>query len=224
MGSGAVVLEALFYRGMLDAVPYLAPPEQRAGAAVAFLGFLLLVLLLEWTITGRFLDLGRGLEIRLRLRFLAKIARLGDRYFRSRLRSDMAERCHGVHRLRLAPELAGNGLRSSIQLAATAAGLIWLDPGVTPFVLLSAGLALLLCFWANPAHGPGAATGHHRPAGPAGPQHGGGGSWSPSAPPRWLRCRRGSAGRVPLSRDGPASRCASSGCAWWPLGTPSSPV
>ena len=144
VASAAVAIEALFYRGMLDAAPYLASPEQRTVAALAFLGFLLLVLLLELGITGRFLDLGRGLEVRLRLRFLTKIARLGDRYFRSRLRSDMAERCHSVHRLRLAPELAGNALRSLLQLAATAAGLLWLDPGLAPLVLLSAGLALAL--------------------------------------------------------------------------------
>ena len=150
MASGAVVFEVLFYRGMLDAVPYLAPSEQRTGAAAAFLGFLLLVLLLELGITGRFLDLGRGLEVRLRLRFLAKIARLGDRYFRSRLRSDMAERCHSVHRLRLAPELAGNVLRSLFQLVATAAGIVWLDPGVAPLVLLATGLALALPLAAQP--------------------------------------------------------------------------
>jgi ABC-type bacteriocin/lantibiotic exporter with double-glycine peptidase domain len=150
VASGAVVLEALFYRGALDAVPYLAPTEQRAGAAIAFLGFLLLVLLLELGITGRFLGLGRGLEVRLRLRFLTKLARLGDRYFRSRLRSDMAERCHSVHRLRLAPELAGNALRFLFQIAATAAGLIWLDPGVAPLVLLAAGFALVLPVAAQP--------------------------------------------------------------------------
>ena len=150
VASGAVVFEALFYRGALDAVPYLAPPEQRTGAALAFLGFLLLVLLLELGVTGRYLGLGRGLEVRLRLRFLAKIARLGDRYFRSRLRSDMAERCHSVHRLRLAPELAGNVLRSLFQLVATAAGLLWLDPEVAPLVLLSAGLAVALPLAAQP--------------------------------------------------------------------------
>ena len=35
----------------------------------------------------------KGLELRLRLAFLDKIPRLGDRYFRSRLVSDMAQRC-----------------------------------------------------------------------------------------------------------------------------------
>lgn len=150
VASGAVVFEALFYRGALDATPYLAPPEQRTGAALAFLGFLLLLLLLELGITSRYLGLGRGLDVRLRLRFLAKIARLGDRYFRSRLRSDMAERCHSVHRLRLAPELAGNVLLSLFQLVATAAGLLWLDPGVAPLVLLAAGFALALPLAAQP--------------------------------------------------------------------------
>ena len=51
--------------------------------------------------------LGRHLEARLRLAFLAKLPRLGDRYFQSRPTSDMAERSHSVHRLRLLPHLGG---------------------------------------------------------------------------------------------------------------------
>ncbi len=80
----------------------------------------------------------------------AKIARLGDRYFRSRLSSDMAERCHSSHRLRTLPELAASFLRSGWQLLFTAAGIAWLDPGVAPLAALSALLAFALPMASQP--------------------------------------------------------------------------
>jgi ATP-binding cassette subfamily B protein len=150
ISSAAVVAEALLFRGLFDLLPKLVSLEQRLAGAAAFLVFLLVCLLLEVGATGRFLALGRRLEIRLRVLLLEKTARLGDRYFRSRLRSDMAERSHNVYRLRLVPELAGNVLRSGLQLVATAAGILWLDPGVAPLALLSTGLALGLPLAAQP--------------------------------------------------------------------------
>jgi ATP-binding cassette subfamily B protein len=108
------------------------------------------VLFLEWATVSRTLALGRALEVRLRLRFLEKIARLGDRYFRSRLSSDMAERCHSGYRLRLLPELGANFLRSAFQLLFTALGIAWLDPHVAPLAALSAVLAFVLPLAAQP--------------------------------------------------------------------------
>ncbi len=144
------MIEALFFRGLLDLAARLRVWEQRAAASAALLVFLALVLLLEWATAARVLAQGRSLEVRLRLRFLEKIARLGDRYFRSRLSSDMAERCHSSHRLRLMPELGANFLRSAFQLAFTAAGIAWLDPGVAPLAALSALLAFALPMAAQP--------------------------------------------------------------------------
>ncbi|MFL6196292.1 MAG: ATP-binding cassette domain-containing protein [Thermoanaerobaculia bacterium] len=149
-GAAATVIEALFFRGLLDLTGKLGIWEQRAGAAVAFLAFLVLVLFLEWATVSRTLALGRSLEVRLRLRFLEKIARLGDRYFRSRLSSDMAERCHSGYRLRLLPELGANFLRSAFQLLFTAVGIAWLDPRVAPLAALSAVLAFALPMAAQP--------------------------------------------------------------------------
>ena len=54
----------------------------------------------------RFLKLYIQLLFRLRAAFLEKIPRLGDRYFQSRLLSDMAERSHAVHAVRTLPEQA----------------------------------------------------------------------------------------------------------------------
>ena len=51
------------------------------------------------------------LEVRLRLRFLEKVPRLGDRYFHSRPTSDMAERSHSLHGSAQLPALAGRFVR-----------------------------------------------------------------------------------------------------------------
>lgn len=150
VAAGAVVLEALFFRGLLDLSARLGLAEQRLAAGAVFLLFLALLLLLELSIADGVLALGRKLEVRLRLGFLGKLSRLGDRYFRSRLSSDMAERCHSVYRLRLLPELGANLLRSAFQLVLTAVGIVWLDPGVAPLAVLSAILAFCMPLLAQP--------------------------------------------------------------------------
>ena len=90
--------------------------------------------------------MGRKLECRLRLAFLRKIPRLGDRYFHSRLVSDMAERSHSVHQLRQAPDLAARCLRPAFEMLCTVAGIAWLFPEsalAAAFVALaSAGISL----------------------------------------------------------------------------------
>src|SRR5439155_79070 len=92
----------------------------------------------------------RRLETRLRIAFLQKLPRLADGYFRSRLISDMVERCHGVHTLRVLPGLGGELLRSSGELMFTAAGIAWLDPAATPIVVIAAVVALGLPIAAHP--------------------------------------------------------------------------
>jgi ABC-type multidrug transport system fused ATPase/permease subunit len=71
----------------------------------------------------------------LRIAFQEKIPRLGDRYFHSRLNSDMAGRYHQIHQIRLLPKLGGQLLRSTFELLFTAGGVIWLDPGAAPLVI-----------------------------------------------------------------------------------------
>ena len=123
---------------------------QRLGAMGVLLGFVAALLLLELPIATGLLRLGRHLEARLRLAFLAKIPRLGDRYFQSRLTSDMAERCHTAHTLRLLPDLGGQLLRSTFELVLTAVGIAWLDPAGAPLAVLAAVLALGLPLLAQP--------------------------------------------------------------------------
>jgi ATP-binding cassette subfamily B protein len=86
----------------------------------------------------------------LRVAFLRKIPLLGDRYFQSRLKSDMAERSHSIHLIRRLPELGGQLLRSGFELALTTAGIIWLDPASGSIALLAAFIALVIPLAAQP--------------------------------------------------------------------------
>jgi ATP-binding cassette subfamily B protein len=137
LAAGGVLVEALLWRGLVDLTRHLETVEQRLGALVAFLVFMGALLLLD-LVNGLGLSrLGRRLEARLRLALLAKIPRLGDRYFQSRPTSDMAERSHSLYRLRLLPGLAGQGLHAAAELVCTTAGLVWLDPSQALLVVLA---------------------------------------------------------------------------------------
>lgn len=142
IASATTVLEVLFFRGLLDLGIRLALPEQRLGAAAALVLFLGAALVIELPTHAGILGLGRRLELRLRLRLLERTARLADRYLRSRLHSDMAERCHNVDKLRKLPELGGLVLRAVSQLLLTGAGLLWLAPHLAPVTLLALAVSL----------------------------------------------------------------------------------
>jgi ABC-type bacteriocin/lantibiotic exporter with double-glycine peptidase domain len=143
VAAGGVVLEALLFRGLFDIAGELRLAGQRMGAMAAILSFSLALLLLEVPIFSGVLRLGRQIENRLRMAFLAKIPKLSDRYFQSRLTSDMAERGHTTHRLRHLPQLGRQLVRTIFELCATAAGVIWLEPSAAPLVLLTLAAALL---------------------------------------------------------------------------------
>ncbi len=140
----------LFFRGLLDIGGKLVLPEQRLLAALALLLFLAAATLIEVPTAAWVLRLGRQLEVRLRQRFLEKTARLADRYFRSRLASDMAERSHNTHMLHEVPEIGGALLRLIFQALLTTAGIIWLDPAMAPFALLAMVVSLGLPLAAQP--------------------------------------------------------------------------
>jgi ATP-binding cassette subfamily B protein len=150
LAAGGLVVEALLFRGFFDLGRELGLTGQRLGAIGMLLGFVASLLLLELPIATGLLRIGRHLESRLRLAFLAKIPRLGDRYFHSRLTSDMAERCHTAHTLRLLPDLGGQLLRSTFELVLTTVGIVWLDPASAPLAVLAAALMLGLPLLAQP--------------------------------------------------------------------------
>jgi len=78
------------------------------------------------------------------------LPRLGDRYFQSRLKSDMADRSHGIHLIRRLPELGGQLLRYVFEIAFTTAGIVWLDPASAPLAVLSALAAIAIPLASQP--------------------------------------------------------------------------
>jgi ABC-type bacteriocin/lantibiotic exporter with double-glycine peptidase domain len=137
-----VLVEAILFRSLLDMPRYFGVSGQRLGVMSALLIFLTALMLLELPIASGMLRIGRHLEARLRTTFLEKIPKLGDRYFHSRLTSDMAERSHSTHRIRLLPGLGGQLLRSVFELMVTVAGIIWLDKSLAVPALIAASLAV----------------------------------------------------------------------------------
>lgn len=136
------VLEALLLRGVFNLGRELGVVQQRLGAVSALLVFLALLLAVETPAAWGISRLGRRLETRLRVAFLAKIPRLGDRYFSSRPVSDMAERCHAGQRVRVLPDIAAQTARLVLEILVTVAGIAWLDATSAPFAVLAAATAI----------------------------------------------------------------------------------
>ena len=151
LAAAGVTVEAVLFRGLIDLGRELGLSGQRLGAAAALLVFLVGLLLLELPLASSLLRCGRRLEARLRLSFLDKIPHLADRYFESRLKSDMAERSHAIHRIRHLPDLGGQLLRNTFELLFTAAGIAWLDPSSAPLAFATAGVVVALPLLAQPA-------------------------------------------------------------------------
>jgi ATP-binding cassette subfamily B protein len=147
LAAAGVVVEALLFRGLFDLSRELASTQQRLGAIGLVVAFLLLLLALELPAAAGLLRMGRRLELGIRLAFLEKLPRLVDRYFQSRLISDMAERSHSLHELRALPMMGGQLLHSLFALVLTVTGIAWLDPRSAPIAALAAvcavGLPLL---------------------------------------------------------------------------------
>ncbi|WP_437276886.1 ATP-binding cassette domain-containing protein [Sorangium sp. So ce375] len=141
-----VVLESLLFRGLLQISNDLALFEQRLAALAALVAFLAVELALDLSLSTGMIRLGRHLEVRLRMAFLAKIPRIGDRYFQSRPASDMAQRGHSLHVLRGLPAFGGQIARSALDLAVTTAAIVWIDPASARLAVPGAALALVLPF------------------------------------------------------------------------------
>lgn len=142
LASLGVVLEAVLLRGLVQVVPQANADGQPINVLGMVLLFVLAMLLLELPIAAATLRMGRRLETRLRIALLEKMPRLSDRYFHSRLLSDMAHRAHNLRTLRTAPELGVRLLRTTFQLLLTAVGLILLLPSNALPALLAVGTAI----------------------------------------------------------------------------------
>lgn len=132
-----VALEALLLLGLIRAAGQLEGVGQLPAAIASVVVFVAGVAALQLAIASGAVFLGRQLELRVRTAFLRKIPRLGDRFFQSRLRSDMAERAHSVVSLRQLPAHVA-------ELAGSASGLVATAVAVALFFPDVAGLAVLL--------------------------------------------------------------------------------
>ena len=145
-----VLIEALLLRGILDVGRSLSMVGQRIGMAAGLFLFFVAVMLLEIPIASTAMRMGRRFETRLRVAFLEKIPRLSDRYFHSRLTSDMTQRAHDLRQLYELPNLGISFLRLSFQIVLTAMGVIWLNPISAPLALLATAFAVGMSFATQP--------------------------------------------------------------------------
>lgn len=135
-------VQALLLKGVIELGAILGVAEQRLGALVAVAALSACAALVEWRGLEGTLALGRRLEARLRRDYLAKLGRLPEEYFATRLSSDLLERLHRVTLLRQLPSVAGQLLRDAAGLVFTTAGIVWLDPRCAPLAVGAALVAL----------------------------------------------------------------------------------
>ncbi|MGR9105696.1 MAG: ATP-binding cassette domain-containing protein [Gammaproteobacteria bacterium] len=150
-GSAVLLIEALLFRGLMDLMNDFDNSGQRLVGTLIVALLALILMLLEYANAREWLRLGRQLEIRIRTAFLRKVPLLTDRYFNSRPVSDMAERAHVVQHLRNLPRWSAQILRCCVELLMTTAGIIWLDPAVAPWAVLTALTALGIPILVQPA-------------------------------------------------------------------------
>ncbi|HEX4386978.1 MAG TPA: ABC transporter ATP-binding protein, partial [Myxococcales bacterium] len=143
LGLGLLMLvagslaEVVLLRGLLDLTRELRLPGQRA-AGLAGLGVLTVALILvELPVAMGVQRMGRRLEVRLRWYMMAKLPLIDDRYFQSRLTSDMASRTHAIQGVRGLPRQLSQFLLTTVELIATTAALIWLSPSSWLLAVLS---------------------------------------------------------------------------------------
>ncbi len=141
--GGAAAVEATLLRFAVD-----DPGTGGALAAVAAVAGV--VLGIELLAARARLAVGRRLDIGLRRALAAAVARLPDRYVRTRPGSDLAERAHALQELRALPTLVADAVAAAAWLAAVTVGLCVLDPRSTPLALAAAAAVLGVALLAQP--------------------------------------------------------------------------
>lgn len=144
VAAGGVIFESLLFRRLLEIGNELVLSRQRLGAACFLLLFLVALLLLDLPLVSAAWNLGRRLEMRLRIAFLEKLPRLSDRYFHSRLTSDMAERAQSIHRLRMLPEVGSHLMRAVFTLVVTIVAIVWLSPSSRSLAIVAAAVIVAI--------------------------------------------------------------------------------
>jgi ABC-type bacteriocin/lantibiotic exporter with double-glycine peptidase domain len=138
------VLQALMLRAVLDLGRDLGTIGQRATGILVLAGVAVALLLMQIPISLGLLGIGRRLEVRLRKAYFEQLPKTEDRYFQSRLASDMASRCHNIQAMRTLPALIAQAITITLEILATTAALIWAAPGAWGVVLALCAATLLL--------------------------------------------------------------------------------
>jgi ABC-type bacteriocin/lantibiotic exporter with double-glycine peptidase domain len=136
-----VVIEATLLRSAVDIGAILRGPEQGLWAGTALTTFAAALLCLELILGSAERRVGSHVENRLRIAFLDKIPRLADAYFQSRPISDMLERAHALHTVRMLPRLGVRCIRVGLELLVTTIALVWLNPGTAALAVVAAAAA-----------------------------------------------------------------------------------
>ncbi|WNZ55795.1 cysteine peptidase family C39 domain-containing protein [Microbulbifer sp. MKSA007] len=145
-----LMFEALLFRGLIDIHSELATEIQRAGTIALLLVFMITLLLLQFPAAKIQMVVGRRLENRFRMRFLAALPKIPDHFFQSRPTSDTAERSHRIAALRGLPVLGTSLIFKIFSLFATALGIIWLAPAAAPLVLVMSVLQVAVPLMFHP--------------------------------------------------------------------------
>ncbi|MFZ4663901.1 MAG: ATP-binding cassette domain-containing protein [Caldilineaceae bacterium] len=149
LAAVGVTVEAVLLRGLLLLVAQPAAADRHLLFTLS-ITLALLLLLLEAPLLLITQRLGRSVESRLRMAFLAKLPRLTDRYFRSRLVADLAQRAHTLRQLRNLPTLGVRVAQLSFQLLLTAIALIWLTPASALPAILAAAFTAAIVWYSRP--------------------------------------------------------------------------
>jgi len=150
LAGTAVMIQAIFLRSITEIWRNSVLNDYRVVIVVSLLLLSGLLIGIEVTAMAAILRSGRRLETRLRLAFLQKLPRLSDRYFRSRLTSDMARRAFNIQGLRSLPLLGFTFVQNFALFLGTAIGLVWLDPTSALLVVLAVVGNVILIFMVQP--------------------------------------------------------------------------
>ncbi|HEY4244057.1 MAG TPA: ATP-binding cassette domain-containing protein [Kofleriaceae bacterium] len=138
------ILQALMLRAILDLGRDLGTIGQRAAGIGVLAIVALFLLLIQVPISLGLLGIGRRLEVRLRKAYFEQLPKTEDRYFQSRLASDMASRCHNIQAMRTLPQLIAQALTISLEVLATTVALIWAAPHAWGIVVALCAATLIL--------------------------------------------------------------------------------
>lgn len=138
------IIQAVMLRAILDLGRDLGTVEQRVSGMLVLVAIALALVLIQAPISLGLLGIGRRLEVRLRKAYFEKLPKTEDRYFQSRLASDMASRCHNIQAMRTLPLLIAQGITITLEVLSTAAALMWAAPGAWGIALALTLATLIL--------------------------------------------------------------------------------